>query len=247
VNADMVHQPDKHSEATPNVPQPPESAAPTPLPRLLITAGPTYEPIDDVRFIGNRSSGRLGLAIAQAAARRGQPTTLLLGPIAAVADLHSSIRLLRFRTTADLQALLIQEWPNHDLLLMAAAVADYRVAGGPSAGKLARSVDFLTLTLEPTPDVLAALVPITKPEQTLIGFALEPEETLESRAKEKLRRKGLHAIIANPLETMDSETITGTLITSGGRSLTPGRDVGKDEFATWLLNQVNGLRRDPRV
>lgn len=97
-----------------------------PLPRkLLITAGPTYEPIDAVRFIGNRSSGRLGVALADEAARRGWEVTLLLGPVA-VTPAEPAVRVSHFRTTADLDALLGTHVPVCDVLVMAAAVADYR-------------------------------------------------------------------------------------------------------------------------
>ena len=97
------------------------------LPRLLITAGPTHEPLDQVRYLGNRSSGRMGLALAEAAAARGLPTTLLLGPLEAERfHVHSHLSIERFQTAADLERLLADQWPYHDILFMAAAVADYR-------------------------------------------------------------------------------------------------------------------------
>src|SRR5688500_7711901 len=94
-------------------------------PRCLITAGPTHEPIDEVRYLGNRSSGRMGIALAAASTRRGWQTTLLLGPTHLEPPQHSCLKVLRFQTAAELQALLHSQWPLHDVLLMAAAVADY--------------------------------------------------------------------------------------------------------------------------
>src|SRR5688572_30671907 len=125
--------------------------------RLLITAGPTQEPIDAVRFIGNRSSGRLGVALADHAAAHGWQTTLLLGPTATAppfAPSDSRVRVVRFRTTAELGALLDEHFPSCDVLIMAAAVADYRpiMKEGQGEGKLRRTDQKLVIELEPTPD-----------------------------------------------------------------------------------------------
>ena len=143
-----------------------------PLRHLLITAGPTHEPIDAVRFIGNRSSGRLGVALADKAAARDWRVTLLLGPTSLTPS-DSRVQVLRFRTTADLEALLRQHFPAADTLIMAAAVADYRpkpLLNRPDAaeGKLKRSHGPLTLELEPTPDLLAACSSLRVPGQTLV-------------------------------------------------------------------------------
>src|SRR5690554_2027016 len=101
-------------------------------PRVLITAGPTQEPIDSVRYLSNRSSGRMGLALTEAALHRGFSVTLLLGPVIMNSDPSNltTANVLRFRTTADLQRAIRQYWPKHDVLIMAAAVADYRPVGG---------------------------------------------------------------------------------------------------------------------
>src|SRR5688500_9859369 len=96
-------------------------------PHVLITAGPTHEPIDSVRYIANRSSGRMGLALAEAAMERGWATTLVLGPTPLTPTENSHLRIVRFQSTDDLQSLLGKLWPSHDVLFMAAAVADYRV------------------------------------------------------------------------------------------------------------------------
>lgn len=206
--------------------------------RVLITAGPTYEPIDAVRFIGNRSSGRMGIALAMAAVTRGWSTTLLLGPVSETLPVDSQIALHRFRTAAELGDLLTTTWPDHDLLIMAAAVADFRPARPASGGKLRRTEAGLTLDLEPTPDLLAALAEQTRDDQMTVGFALEPASGLIERAREKLGRKHLDAIVANPLETMDAETVSATLIKAGGEPVTAPHGASKADFATWLLDQL---------
>lgn len=208
-----------------------------PEPRLLITAGPTQEPIDAVRYIGNRSSGRLGIALAEAARNRGWDVDLLLGPTTTPppsTDTH--LRVFRFRTTADLEALLAEHAPSADILVMAAAVADYRPKGGGSvSGKINRSNTGLTLELEVTPDLLAGCASRRKPGQVFVGFALEPRERLLESARAKLHRKGVDIVIANPLETMDSESIEAVILHADGRvTATPGL-MKKAEFAAWLI------------
>jgi len=210
--------------------------------RLLITAGPTREPIDAVRFIGNRSSGKLGLAIAHAAAADDRfKTTLLLGPgVHIMEPSHTSDRLplntFRFESTDDLADLLDQHFPACDVLVMAAAVADYRPIR-TIEGKLSRSRGPLTLKLTPTPDLTAQCAARRHPRQRIIAFALEPSDQLESRAIEKLMRKNVDAIIANPLKTMGADEIEPLWITRNGSRETPGR-LNKHDFATWLLNRI---------
>ncbi|MEC9374213.1 MAG: phosphopantothenoylcysteine decarboxylase [Planctomycetota bacterium] len=211
-------------------------------PRLLITAGPTHEPIDAVRYLANRSSGRLGVALADAAAESGWRTTLLLGPTA-LACAHTQVRTLRFQTTADLEALLREHAGECDVLVMAAAVADYRpIQKGEGQQKIQRTGERLVLELESTPDLLAGVAKRKKSGQLFVGFALEPAERLMERAREKLVRKHLDAIVANPLETMDSTGIEATLVGPDGViASTPGR-IPKTEFADWLLERIEGLR-----
>lgn len=207
-------------------------------PRVLVTAGPTHEPIDQVRYIANRSSGRMGIAIAQAALGRAWPVTLLLGPTTVQPPTCSQLRTLRFQTATDLQGLLRQEWPSHDILFMAAAVADFTPIRA-NAGKIRRSGKRTVLDLKPMPDLLAELADLTQPAQRVIGFALEPAETLIESAREKLRRKRLDAIVANPLETMDSPTVTATVLFRDGTTIPAPPDIEKSQFAEWLLE---GLR-----
>jgi phosphopantothenoylcysteine decarboxylase/phosphopantothenate--cysteine ligase len=204
--------------------------------RLLVTAGPTHEPIDAVRYIGNRSSGRMGIAIAEAGARRGHAVTLLLGPSPLRPQSGLAIALRRFETAADLEALLAEEWPSHDVVVMAAAVADFRAAG-LVAGKIERGGP-IALRLEPTPDLLAGLAASARPGQILVGFALEPSERLAAAARAKLERKGVHAIVANALETMEADRVTAELHLRGGSAVAAPPDLDKAEFAEWLLDRL---------
>lgn len=208
-------------------------------PRLLITAGPTHEPIDAVRYLGNRSSGRVGAAIADAADARGWPTRLLMGPSARL-PLSTGVRVERFTSTADLQALLREHLPWCDILIMAAAVSDYRpiVPESVLQTKWRRGDGPISLDLVPTPDLLAGCVQDKREDQILVGFALEPQSQLTDSARSKLERKQIDYIVANPLETMDAEHIAATLFRRGGEAIasTDGK-VTKPDFAHWLLDQ----------
>ncbi len=207
--------------------------------RLLITAGPTQEPIDAVRFLGNRSSGRLGVSLADEAARRGWRVTLLLGPVA-LRPANPVVRVMSFRTCADLEALLGVEAPQAHVVVMAAAVADYRPKPNPamSGGKFRRTSAPLTLELEPTPDLLAGVSSRRRSGQLLVGFALEPREELLASARAKLERKKIDMVVGNPLETMDSETIEAVVLEkNGGEHRTPG-SMSKPQFAPWLLSLI---------
>jgi phosphopantothenoylcysteine decarboxylase / phosphopantothenate---cysteine ligase len=197
---------------------------------MLITAGPTHEQIDEVRYIANRSSGRMGLALAAAARDARWATTLLLGPVALAAP--TGVTVHSFTSTADLARLLERHFPACDVLIMAAAVADYRPARRIT-GKLARGVK-LTLELEPTPDLVATCAARRRADQRVIGFALEEPSVLAARAREKLRLKGLDAIVANPLNTMGAPDITGAVYTNTGATLQPPAGE-KAAFAKWLI------------
>ncbi|MEM9372707.1 MAG: phosphopantothenoylcysteine decarboxylase [Planctomycetota bacterium] len=222
---------------------------------LLIAAGPTYEPIDAVRFLGNRSSGRLGSALADEAAARGMPVTLLLGPNA-VAPSSDRVRLVRFTSTSDLESRLSEHMPTATVLVMAAAVADYRPAPGEVDldGKRRRQGAGMTLHLEPTPDLLAGCSNNARTDQLLVGFALEPEAEMIDSGNRKLRRKNIDLIVANPLETMDSDGIRATLIGNAERGIETAESTGdrmpKPAFAAWLLDRIIPLadrKRNPTV
>lgn len=165
---------------------------PDPL-RVLITAGPTREHLDPVRFLSNESSGRMGIALVEAALARGLRVSLVHGPIALAppADCVPHAVLSAAQMLSSCKAL----WPEHDLLLMAAAVADYAPAEC-SPHKITKSDQPLLVRLTPTPDVLAALAAAKRPDQTVVGFALEDQDG-RSRAEAKLRRKALDGIVLN--------------------------------------------------
>jgi len=208
----------------------PAAAGDRPL-RVLVAAGPTHEPIDDVRYIGNRSSGRMGTAIAGAFLDAGCTVTLARGPGVATVDGCTD---RRFGTAAELLALLNAVWPGHDLLVMAAAVADYRPARRVD-GKLRREDGPLTLQLEPTQDILSGLAGTRSDHQYVVGFALERPEELAASAAAKLARKRADAIVANPLETMDSADVDGRVLFADGRTTAPsGGRIPKAAFAAWL-------------
>lgn len=213
--------------------------SPDSRPRLLITAGPTQEPIDSVRYIGNRSSGRLGVALADRAAARGWSVVLLLGPTARTPS-DSRVTLRKFRTTQDLGNLMDETFASCDALVMAAAVADYRPARPASAGKLRRENGPITLQLEPTPDLLARAAAGKRPDQVVVGFALELRAELMDSARSKLRRKGADLLVANPLETMDADDIEAWILDpSGERARTSGA-ITKSAFADLLLDTIAG-------
>ena len=209
--------------------------------RVLVTAGGTREPIDPVRFIGNRSSGRMGVALAEAAARRGADVTL----IAANVTLPSTAGVNRIDVTsaAELDAAARAEFGDADLLLMAAAVADFRPAE-PYAGKLVREQGAgLSLDLEPTADVIAGLAAERRDGQVLVGFAAEHGGDFVARARDKLERKGIDAIVVNDVsdssigfESTDNEV---TIVSGTGEDQLPRGT--KRELADAILDRVAGL------
>jgi phosphopantothenoylcysteine decarboxylase / phosphopantothenate---cysteine ligase len=211
--------------------------------KLLITAGPTHEPIDAVRFIGNRSSGQLGIALADSAAERGWDVRLLLGPTPRTPS-HPRVEVERFQTTADLRGLLATWFPWADVLVMAAAVADFRPKPqeGDLGGKVRRTEAGLTIHLEPTPDLLAECAAGRQVGQLMVGFALEPRERIAESARKKLERKGVDLVVANPLETMDSPSIEAVVYGRTDSGVGPVRStdgrVLKTAFAGWLLGLI---------
>jgi phosphopantothenoylcysteine decarboxylase/phosphopantothenate--cysteine ligase len=206
--------------------------------RILITAGPTREPLDAVRVLTNRSSGQLGIAVASEAMNRGHDTTLLLGHGADMPPQSLEGYCQRFDSTNDLCELLQDAFPRTDLLIMAAAVADFIPEQAPPGTKRSRHDGPINVTLHPAPDLVASLAKTKRPDQAIVGFALEPAATLRERATAKLSKKGLDAIVANPLDTMESTHITATLIWADGHTDTAPPDLPKKAFASWLLDRV---------
>ena len=214
-----------------------------PTRRILITAGPTHEPIDAVRYLGNRSSGRTGIALADEAAQRNWTVRLLIGQTPG-APSDSRVEVDRFRTTSDLEELLNIHLSGCEVLVMAAAVADFRpnVTATQLASKLSRLDGPVSLDLVPTPDLLQACARRRAPGQLLVGFALESASDLEASAQDKLIRKGVDLMVGNPLETMDAQTIQATVYertTDGHRvaARTEG-SIPKTVFAGWLMDII---------
>jgi phosphopantothenoylcysteine synthetase/decarboxylase len=137
---------------------------------VLITAGPTYEPIDPVRFIGNRSSGQMGAALATAAVEAGHDVTLVVGPVTAAMPTHERIRRIDIFCSRDLLETVLREFPSHDLLIMAAAVGDFRPKQVRTE-KVERG-GTMTIELEATEDIAAAAGAVKKPHQRTVGFSL---------------------------------------------------------------------------
>ena len=166
---------------------------------VLVTAGPTREAIDPVRFVSNRSSGKMGYALAAAARARGHAVCLVSGPVAL--EPPRGVEVVRVTTAADMLAAVRKRVRACDLLVMAAAVADWRPKN-PARRKLKKSAGPPRIAWEPTPDILQTLAPLKKKSQTFCGFAAETH-ALAREARRKLRAKNLDAIAANDVSKND--------------------------------------------
>ena len=215
--------------------------------RVLVTAGGTREPIDSVRFVGNRSSGRMGFALAEAAAALGAAVTV----VAANVGLERSprIRYVDVATAAELKAACETEFPAADVLLMAAAVADYRPAEAAHTKLKKDRSETLTLTLERTDDIITALAAARRPDQTLVGFAAEHGDGAVAYGRDKLTRKGLDAVVVNDIgrkdigfEGVENEV---TIITASGERHVPR--TSKAAVARAVLDTVSDLRTTHRA
>jgi phosphopantothenoylcysteine decarboxylase/phosphopantothenate--cysteine ligase len=209
---------------------------------VLVTAGGTREAIDSVRYVGNRSSGRMGLALAEEAARRGADVTLVAANVSVEAP--GGVRMVEVESAAELHDAALEAFPGSDVLLMAAAVADFRPreAEGSKISKTGR--DRLALELEPTEDVLSALSEARSPGQTLVGFAAEHGEGAIERGRAKLERKRLDAVVVNDISRSDIGFDSGhnevTIVTAAGeRGVERGT---KAEVAAAILDEVESLR-----
>ena len=168
--------------------------------RVLVTAGGTREPLDAVRYIGNRSSGRMGVAVADEAARRGADVTLLLCAGAVAPETH--VNMIAVETAEQLRAATVAHAATSDVVVMAAAVADYRPSAA-EAGKRTKDGAAWSIELEPTADILAELGAARRDGQLLIGFAAEHGEGAVDRARAKLERKYVDAIVVNDISRGD--------------------------------------------
>jgi phosphopantothenoylcysteine decarboxylase / phosphopantothenate---cysteine ligase len=210
--------------------------------RVLVTAGGTREPIDSVRFIGNRSSGRMGLALAERATQRGAHVTLVAANVALPTP--PGVRRVDVETTGELAAAVTREFEACHVLLMAAAVADFQPAKA-ERGKIAReATPGLELRLERTPDILAELSELRTDEQTLVGFAAEHGPEAIERARGKLSRKGVDAIVFNDVSRgdigFDSELNEVVIVDAKADHKVPLAPKG--EVADEILDQVEALR-----
>jgi len=208
--------------------------------RVLVTAGGTREPIDPVRFIGNRSSGRMGIALAEAAAKRGAEVTLIAANVALPAP--AGVRRIDVETAAQLARAAEEEFAGTHVLLMAAAPADFRPAA--SADEKLKRQGGLDLHLEPTDDILAGLASQRGENQTVVGFAAEHGGDFIERAREKLSRKAVDLIVVNDVSDpeigFESEINQVAMITSNAVSST-GKG-SKLEIAELILREVDCLR-----
>ncbi len=213
--------------------------------RVLVTAGGTREPIDPVRFVGNRSSGRMGLALAAAAKRRGAEVTLIAANVALPAA--AGVRRIDVGSAAELEAAAMAEFPGSQVLLMAAAPADFRPAA-LAGDKIKRKGSGLDLHLEPTDDILAALAAKRGDGQTIVGFAAEHGIGGPGRARDKLVRKGadmiVHNDVSNPEIGFESERNAVTLIDAEDE-----RELAIDSkasIAEAILDRIDELRSRER-
>jgi phosphopantothenoylcysteine decarboxylase / phosphopantothenate---cysteine ligase len=211
--------------------------------RVLVTAGGTREPIDSVRYVGNRSSGRMGFALAEQAARRGASVTVIAANVALPAP--TGVAVVPVETAAELADACAETFPACDVLLMAAAVADFRPAA-PSATKLKKDAADVpdAIALERTPDVLSGLAAARRPDQTVVGFAAEHGDGALTYAREKLARKRLDAIVVNDISRADIgfDTVENevTIVTPAGEHAVPRAP--KAEIAAAVLDAVAALR-----
>ncbi len=213
---------------------------------VLVTAGPTQEPLDDVRYLSNRSSGKMGYALAEASRRRGARVVLVSGPTHL--EPPAGVKVERVRTAEEMAQAVLQEFDQATVTLMAAAVADFRAAE-VSTRKLKKHDGVPDLKLEPAPDILAMLAPRRRPGQVVVGFAAETEDLL-ANASAKLRAKHLDFIVANDLlqegAGFDADTNIVTLLFPDGRSI-PLEKMTKLDVAQRILDEVVALRQDSGV
>ena len=210
---------------------------------VMVTAGPSREALDPVRYISNRSSGKMGYAIAQAAQKRGAEVTLLSGPVAIEAP--QGVKLVPFTTTQELLDRASELAQEQDLLIQAAAPADYRAKEVAPQKIKKQGGEPMTFTLVENPDVAATLGKAKRSGQVFVGFAAETNDVL-AHARDKLARKNLDMVVANdvtrPGAGFDVDTNIVTLITKDGQEALPM--MSKAEVAQRILDRALALRRE---
>ena len=211
--------------------------------KVMITAGPTYEKIDPVRFIGNYSSGKMGYAIADEAARRGAEVTVVSGPVSVVPS-EPGVRVIKVESAREMMEAAEREFAGADIAVMAAAVADYAPAE-PALSKIKREGgEPPVIRLVKNPDIAAALGERKRPGQTLVGFALETDHEMDNAA-DKMKRKHLDMIVLNSLRDEGAGFGTDTnlvTILSADRRSTRYDLKSKREVACDILDQICAMR-----
>ncbi len=206
--------------------------------RILITAGPTREYLDPVRYLSNDSSGQMGFALAEAAVRRGHAVTLVHGPVALT--LPPGVQPIAVVSAREMWQACRNVWHDHDCLIMAAAVADY-VPARVMPHKRKKTGRELSLILKQTPDILARLSRTRRKGQTVIGFALEDRQPRRN-AEKKLREKGLDAIVLNAPAAIGTARSRVEVLARGGE-WQPLPLMSKRQLALRLMRMVERLNR----
>jgi phosphopantothenoylcysteine decarboxylase/phosphopantothenate--cysteine ligase len=213
--------------------------------KILITAGPTRENVDPVRYLTNRSSGKMGFAVAEAAARRGAQVVLVSGPTSL--ETPAGVERIDVQSAEEMHRVVLEKVADCSIAFFAAAVSDYRPVEA-NGQKIKRSKEAMTLSLEPTPDILAS-VARTKGDRFIVGFAAETEHIAEN-ARKKLAAKNADLIVANDVTAegagFDHDTNIVTLFARDGRDL-PLPRMAKSEVAQRILDEVVRLRSKSRI
>jgi phosphopantothenoylcysteine decarboxylase/phosphopantothenate--cysteine ligase len=211
--------------------------------RVLITAGATREELDPVRFLSNRSSGRMGFALAEAARSRGALVTVVAGVTNAATP--ANVKVVRALSAEEMHAAVMKEIPDATVFIAAAAVSDYRPAKR-AANKIKKASESLTLRLEPTPDILAEVARAKHNGLLVVGFAAETNDVL-NHAREKLERKRLDALVANDITRegagFDVETNIITIITRASDAPVEWPLMSKLDASHRILDEITRLRR----
>ena len=199
--------------------------------RVLVTAGPTREYIDPVRFISNASSGKMGYAVAAAAAAAGHEVTLLTGPVNLAAP--EGCKTVRFVSAADLKRELAGRFEGCDALIMAAAVGDFRVES-PQRRKIPRGGGAITIRLAPTEDILAAVAAGKRPDQVVVAFAVEdgPADEAQAKARAEMADKSADYTVLNTPEAMGAEESRACILSRSGPVLPWARRTKEDLAAS---------------
>jgi phosphopantothenoylcysteine decarboxylase/phosphopantothenate--cysteine ligase len=209
---------------------------------VLVTAGGTREPIDSVRFVGNRSSGRMGVAVAAEAARRGAEVTLIAANVGI--ERPEGIRWIDVETAAELEEAASVAFPQCDVLVMAAAVSDFRPVAPLDQKFKKGGRDGLVVELEPTTDVLSSLAAVRRQDQTLVGFAAEHGGDAAEHGRVKLEKKRVDAVVVNDISNaaigFESDENEVTIVTAAGPKLVPRSP--KAAVAAAIVDVVEELR-----